>query len=184
MSEHKKSFASRLRALSGALAMLGGAACSSSPPTVPVEVPFGLGRGDESVEFDFRVKETYGYVVELKIFFHKKGDWEDWKKLDPLLGKRFTVGNTLSEVGVPITLRIRVKSIEVKGPPVDFDHTTDRIGFVFANDEYATKRVQMRINDQKLLPGTYRIRVDNLHPVREFADRKVHIEISHAEQGK
>ena len=184
MHETKTSIRSKVRTVLGALLALTCTACTPSPPAVPVEVPFGLGRGDESVEFDFRVKETYGYVVELKIFFHKKGDWEDWKKLDPLLGKRFTVGNTLSEVGVPITLRIRVKSIEVKGPPVDFDHTTDRIGFVFANDEYATKRVQMRINDQKLLPGTYRVRVDNLHPVREFADRKVHIEISHAEQGK
>ncbi len=168
----------------GALLMMACTACNSGPPTVPVEVPFGLGRGDESVEFDFRVKETYGYVVHLKIFFHKKGDWEEWKKLDPLMGDRPAADGSLRNVGVPITLRIRVKSIEVEGPPVDFDRTTDQIGFIDASKEYATKRVQMRINDQKLLPGTYRIRVDNLHPVPEFADRRVHISVNHAEQGK
>ncbi len=60
---------SKLRGFIGALLMMACTACDSGPPTVPVEVPFGLGRGDESVEFDFRVKETYGYVVKLKIFF-------------------------------------------------------------------------------------------------------------------
>lgn len=184
MNEHKKSFASRLRALCGALTMLGGAACSSSPPAVPVEVPFGLGRGDESVEFDFRVKETYGYVVRLKIFFHKKGDPEEWKRVRPLFGERFAADNSLGDVGVPITLRIRVRSIDVRGPSVNFDHTTDRIGFVVASKEAVIKEVQMRINDKKLQPGTYSIRVDNLHPVKEFADRKVHVSVNHAEQGK
>ncbi len=87
-------------------------------------------------------------------------------------------------MGVPITLRIRVKSIEPQSSPLNFDHTTDRIGFVFATKEYALKEVQMRINDQKLPPGIYRIRVDNLHPVPEFADRKVHVSVNHAEQGK
>jgi len=168
----------------GILAVLACTACKSGPPTVPVEVPFGLGRGGESVEFDFRVKETYGYVVKLQIFFHNKEDLEERKRLNALMGGGFSAGKTLGDVGVPITLRIRVKSIEVQGPPVDFDYTTDRIGFVFASEKYALKEVQMRINDQKLQPGIYRIRVDNMHPVPEFADRKVNISVNHAEQGK
>ena len=180
----EKPTSSFLRRMLGSLALLACAACKSSPPTVPVEVPFGLGRGDESVEFDFQVKKTYGYVVMLKIFFHKKGDFEEWKRLDPLMGDRFSASGSLRNVGVPITLRIRVKSIDVEGPPVDFDHTTDRIGFIDASKEYATKQVQMRINDAKLQPGTYRIRVDNLHPVPEFADRKVNLSVNHASQGK
>lgn len=85
---------------------------------------------------------------------------------------------------MPITLRIRVKSIDVQGPPVDFDHTTDQIGFTDASKEFATKEVQMRINNQKLQPGTYHIRVDNLHPVPEFADRTVHLFFLQAWQGK
>jgi hypothetical protein len=184
MHETKTSIRSKLHTVLGALLALTCTACTPLPPAVPVEVPFGLGRGDESVEFDFRVKETYGYVVHLKIFFYKKGDWEEWKKLDPLMGDRPAADGSLRNVGVPITLRIRVKSIEVEGPPVDFDRTTDQIGFIDASKEYATKRVQMRINDQKLLPGTYRIRVDNQHPVPEFADRRVHVSVNHAEQGK
>ena len=180
----EKPTSSFLRRMLGSLALLACAACKSSPPTVPVEVPFGLGRGDESVEFDFRVKEAYGYVVELDIFFRKKGDLDEWKTFRSQLGDRFKVGNSLGNVGVPITLRIRVKSIDVQGQAVDFDHTTDRIGFVDASLEYATKRVQMRINNQKLEPGSYRIRVGNLHAVPEFADRKVRLSIHRAEQGK
>ncbi len=175
---------SKPRGFIGALLMLACAACNSGPPTVPVEVPFGLGRGDESVEFDFRVKETYGYVVRLKIFFHKKADPEEWKRLRPLFGERFAADNSLGDVGVPITLRIRVKSIDVQGPSVSFDHTTDRIGFVVASKEFVTKEVQMLINDQKLQPGIYNMRIDNLRPVKEFADRKVHLSVNHAEQGK
>ena len=177
----------KLRSVFGALSVLVCTACNSSIPTAPIEMPFGLGRGGESVEFDFRVKETYGYVVRLKIFFHNKEEFEDHRARTALidqLGARFAADGSIPFVRVPITLRIRVKSIDVQGPPVDFDHTTDQIGFTDASKEFATKEVQMRINNQKLEPGTYHIRVDNLHPVPDFADRTVHLFLLQAWQGK
>ena len=177
----------KLRRALGLVSVLALAACTSFPPTVPMEMPFGLGKGGESVEFDFRVKETYGYVVRLEFLFHDNegvGSGHARRALIDQLGARFAANDSIPFVRVPITLRIRVKSIEVQGPPVDFDHTTDQIGFVYATKEFAIKEVQMRINNQNLQPGTYHIRVDNLHPVPEFADRIVRISVNHAEQGK
>lgn len=177
----------KLRRALGLLSVLAWTACNSSPPTAPIEMPFSLGQGGESVEFDFRVKETYGYVVRLKIFFHNKEESEDRHARTALidqLGDSFAADGSIPFVRVPITLRIRVKSIEVQGPPVDFDHTTDQLGLIDASKEFATKQVQMRLNNQKLQPGTYHIRVDNLHPVPEFADRSVNLFLLHAWQGK
>ncbi len=172
----------KLRRALGVLSVLAWTACTSFPPTVPIEMPFGLGKGGESVEFDFRVKEMYGYVVNLEIFFNGDAPGE-WKKLRSQLGEGIHADGSIGQVGVPVTLRVRVQSIEIQGPPVDFDQTTDKIGFVVADKNFATKRV-LKINNQKLQPGTYHIRVDNLHPVPEFADRIVRISINHAEQGK
>ena len=163
------------------------AGCQPSLPTPPVSVPFGLGKGGESVEFDFRVKDTYGYVVELEFLFKDLKEFEDdqtRKALIDQLGARFSADGSIPFVRVPITLRIRVNSIDVEGPPVNFDYTTDQIGFTVASKEFASKQVQMRINDQKLQPGIYRIRVENLHPVPQFADRKVRLAIHYAYQGK
>lgn len=180
-------FHKRLLRICGAMSMVLTTACNSHPPTVPIEKPFGLGQGGESVEFDFRVKEAYGHVVNLDIFFRKIDNLEEWKKewkeLEPLLGDRIHPDDSVNQAGVPITLRVRVKSIEVQGPPVDFDQTTDKLGFVDASKKFATKRV-LKINNKKLEPGIYHIRVDNLHPVPEFADRTVRISIHHANQGK
>ena len=176
----------KLRRALGLVSVLALAACTSFPPTVPMEMPFGLGKGGESVEFDFCVKKTYGHVVRLEFLFHKEEleDRHARRALMDQLGARFAANDSIPFVRVPITLRIRVKSIEVQGPPVEFDHTTDQIGFVYASEKFAMKEVQMRINNQKLQPGTYHIHVDNLHPVPEFADRTVRIAISYAEQGK
>lgn len=171
----------------GVLSVFFCTACNPSLSSVSIDKPFGLGRGGESVEFDFRVKETYGYVVRLKVYFHNPKEFEDHRARTELinqLGARFAADGSIPFVRVPIALRIRVKSIEVQGPPVDFDLTTDQIGFVDAFKEFATKEVQMRINNQKLQPGTYHIRVDNLHPVPEFADRTVRLALHHASQGK
>ena len=173
--------------LSSVLIGLGLVSCKPSLPTPPVTVPFGLGKGGESVEFDFRVKETYGYVVELEFLFKDIKEFEDHQAAEALieqLGARFSADGSIPFVRTPITLRIRVNSIDVEGPPVNFDHTTDQIGFTYASKEFASKRVQMRINDQKLQPGIYRIRVDNLYPVPQFADRKVRLAIHYANQGK
>lgn len=161
--------------------------CKPSLPTPTLKVPFGLGKGGESVEFDFRIKETYGYVVGLEFLFKDIKEFEDHqarKALIEQLGASFSADGSIPFVRVPITLRMRVKSIEVEGPPVDFDYTTDQIGFTSASKEFASKRVQMLLNDQKLQPGIYHIRVDNLHPVPQFADRSVNLAIYYAEQGK
>lgn len=161
--------------------------CQPSLPTPPVKVPFGLGKGGESVEFDFRVKDTYGYVVGLDFLFKDIKEFQDKQAREALidqLGARFAADGSIPFVRVPITLRIRVNSIDVEGPPVNFDHTTDQIGFTYASKEFASKQIHMRINAQKLQPGTYRIRVDNLYSVPQFADRSVNLTIHYANQGK
>ena len=171
------------RCVLGAVPVLFAAACGSSIPAVPVEKAFGLGQGGESVEFEFRVKKTYGHVVNLDIYFHNSSDLLERKALIDQLGERIFADGTVGDVGVHITLRVRVKSIEVQGPPLDFDQTTDKLGFINASKNHASKRV-LQIGNQKLQPGTYHIRVDNLHPVPEFADRKVRVALHHANQGK
>lgn len=180
-------FHKRLLRICGAMSMVLTSACNSHPPVVPVEMPFGLGQGGESVEFEFRVKEAWGHVVRLKFFYRNQEESNDRRASAALieqLGSGFAADGSLPFVRVPITLRIRVKSIDVNGPSVDFDHTTDQIGFLNASKEFANKQVQMLINNQKLQPGTYHIRVDNLHPVPEFADRSIHIVVLQAWQGK
>lgn len=173
----------KMRCAFGTLTALLLTACGSPVPTVPVEKPFSLGQGGESVEFEFRVKETYGYLVNLEIFFHNVDDLRERKVLIDQLGEGIFADGSIGNVGVPITLRVRVKSVEVQGPPVDFDQTTDKLGFVGASKNFVTKRV-LKINNQKLQPGTYHIHVENLHPVPEFADRAVRISVHYAEQGK
>ena len=161
--------------------------CQPSLPTPTVKVPFSLGKGGESVEFDFRVKDTAGYVVGLEFLFKDEKEYEDKRAADALiskLGGRVSADGSSPSVRVPITLRIRVKSIDVEGPPVNFDHTTDQIGFTYASKEFASKRVQMLINNQPLQPGTYHIRIDNVHSVPEFADRSVRLGIYYAHHGK
>jgi len=172
-----------MRCALGAVTTLLVAACGSSAPTVPVEKPFGLGKGGESVEFDFRVKETYGYRVELHLLFHNADDLREREALIDQLGERIFADGSIGKVGVPISLRVRVKSIEVQGPPVNFDQSTDKLGFVDASKNFATKEV-LKISNQKLQPGVYHMRVDNLHPVPQFADRAVRISIQYSEQGK
>ena len=167
----------------GALTALLVTACGSSVPAVPVEKPFALGKGGESVEFDFQVKETYGYRVKLHVFFRHSDDLRERKALIDQLGERSVANGTIGNAGVPISLRVRVTSIEVQGPPVDFDQTTGKLGFIDASKDFATKEV-LKISNQKLLPGTYHIRVDNLHPVPEFADRAARISVHYDEQGK
>jgi hypothetical protein len=176
-----------LRRVLGALSIVTMAACNEYPPLAPIEKPFGLGRGDESVEFDFRVTETHGHIVYLQIYFlddeilsNSEGRQALINQLKPSL--------TDIEAGyppnIPITLRIQVKSISGDGPSVDFDHITEKIGFRFAREEFAIKQVAMEINGQKLLPGIYRIRVENLKPVPEFAKRKVQISVAKSYYGK
>ncbi len=169
--------------------LIGATVVGSQPllPIPPVSVPFGLAKGGESVEFYFRVKDTYGYMVGLDFLFKDIKEFEDKRAAEALiaqLGARFSADGSIPFVRVPITLRIQVKSIDVEGPPVNFDYTTDQMGFIDASKEFASKQVQMRINNQKLQPGIYRIRVDNLYSVPQFADRKVNLTIHYAYQGK
>ena len=161
--------------------------CQPSLPTPPVKVPFGLGKGGESVEFDFRVKDASGYVVELEFLFKETEGLDNpiaRKELMYQLGARFAANESTPVARVPITLRIRVNSIDVNGPPVNFDHTTDQLEFTSAYKEFAPTRVKMRINNQSLQPGTYHIRVDNLHPVPQFSGRSVRLAIHYAHHGK
>lgn len=63
------------------------------PPTPTLKVPFGVGKGGESVEFDFRIKETYGYVVGLEFLFKDIKEFEDERAAEALiaqLGARFS----------------------------------------------------------------------------------------------
>lgn len=176
-------FNQTLHRLCAALSVLICTACNSAPQTAPIEKPFGLGRGDESVEFDFRVKEEYGYDVDLKIFANLV-DQKEWDKLRPQLGDRIFADGSTGDVGAPITLRVRLQSISVKGSEVKYDQTTDKIPFINTGPDFASKRVIHMLNDKKLQPGTYRIRIDNLHSVPEFADRIIHIFVRPSEQGK
>lgn len=162
-------------------------ACNAYPPLTPIEKPFGLTQGGESVEFDFRVEEVHGFRLSLHIYFLDKDEFNNnvrREKFIKQLKPRAYVDGSLDEINTPIFLRIRVKSLKVDGPVVDFDQTTDQIGFEFATKEYGEKEVLMEINKQKLLPGTYRIRVDNVKPVPEFAGRRVQIVIRKAWYGK
>ena len=128
--------------------------CQPALPTPTLKVPFSLGKGGESVEFDFRVKETYGYVVGLEFLFKDIKEFEDHQAAEALieqLGASFSADGSIPFVRTPITLRMRVKSIEVEGPPVDFDYTTDQIGFTYASKEFASRtsvcRAFCKLND-------------------------------------
>jgi len=174
----------KLRRALAALSVLLSSACNASPPEVPVEVPFGLGKGGESVEFDFKVKRQYGYDVDLKIFFYDKESLNEQKALIKQLGEGIFADGSIGDVGIPISLRVRVQSVDVQGPLVDYTLINDRIPFRNVGAGFASKRAVFRINDQKLYPGIYRIRIDNLHAVPEFANRKINIFVRSSTQGK
>ena len=161
--------------------------CKPSLPTPPVKVPFGLGKGGESVEFDFRVTDTSGYVVELEFLFKETEGLDNpsaRKAFMYQLGARFAANESTPVARVPITLQIRVNSIDVNGPPVNFEHITDQLEFTSAYKEFVPTRIKMLINNQPLQPGSYHIRVENLYPVPQFSDRKVRLAIHYDHHGK
>jgi Domain of unknown function (DUF5625) len=151
------------------MSMFGLAACDDDKaPTVPVEIPFDMGKVEQtwSQVFTIKEKEPLTYTVDLTFSYERKKNKEDnieeSQKLYKLLGLSYDAQNQPIYGGVPLTMQITVT--RVRDQAVMLKQTTKNPkSFPGAGGRYA------RIGEIKLEPGVYKVDLRYLEGAPQLA---------------
>jgi hypothetical protein len=132
---------------------------------LPVEVPFALDKGGETVEVKIVIPEStykFGYVFGLGFVVNRK-DPNDSPRVLKLTGDgtKNNYSGAYENPGVPLKVRLEIESLEKEGNPYKLDREVAEIPKFSARE----MSIDKRIADIRLGPGVYWVRVTNLSAV-------------------
>jgi len=167
----------------GLLSVVGMTACAEQSTILkpPLEIPFSLDKGDEVAEFEIHIIEKQTYTFGLGFYFNINDPNDSWRvlKLTGTSSKDSHTGEYV-DLGVPLKLRLQIKSKDENISYFDFDKMESKIG----NYAAGGKSFDKKIANILLEPGSYKVRLINLIAAPAMQGTLIKIHIRRAYLGK
>lgn len=165
----------------GLSTLLGITACAKQPkiPKPPIEIPFSLDKGAESVEVEFRITEKQTFTFGLGFYFNNKDEGSRVLKLVGTAGRNKKTGEYV-DLGIPLKMKLKIQSIGKSDLPFNFEKTETRI----PQYSSAANRFNKKIADIRLEPGLYKVNLENLLQAPSMQGIPIKFHIRRAYLGK
>lgn len=173
----------RLRLWLCALALspwLAACAASDGARKIPLEVPFALDTGGETVELLVSIPERHSYTFGIGFMVNRKIP-DDSTRVLALIGPvtRDATGKYV-EHAVPLRVRLEIESVKAEGVPYRFEQEVSELPLYAGPYE----QYQNRIAAVALDPGRYRVKVTNLLAAPPLQGTPINFHIRHYRFGK
>jgi hypothetical protein len=145
--------------------------CAAAGPRPPIRLPFAVHQTGATVSSEVRIVKNGAYRYPFFLIFPFK-DNEERERVRKLVGGpgRYKNGQ-FAEPGIPINLKITISIIEPSGERILSEQEVFTVG-IEATDVHCFIR-EIEQHKFRMSPGLYRVTVENLKGIPEFADIKV-----------
>ena len=145
--------------------------CATTGPRPPIRLPFAVHQTGATVSSEVRIVKHGAYRYPFFLIFPFKGN-EERERIRKLLGSsRHTNDGKYVEPGIPINLKITISIIEPSGERILSEQEVSAVGIQTTSVSGFMREIEQ--HKFRMPPGLYRVTVENLKGIPEFADIKV-----------
>ncbi len=146
-------------------------ACEASGPKPPIRLPFAVHKTGATISTEVRITKHGAYRYPFFLIFPFK-DNEERKHIRKLVGSgAHNYYGKYVEPGIPIHLKITISKIDSSGEHILSEKEVSTVGIQSMDPNHFAREIEQ--HKFKMSPGLYRVTVENLKGIPEFADIKV-----------
>lgn len=146
----------------------------------PLALAFSLDKGAEVIEIEIRIVEKQIYTFGLGFMYDTNVAHDSDRVLALINDTRNPVTHKYTNLGVPLTVRLRVQSLDADIPTVVFEKVESEI------ERYAGGfgSYEKKIANINLEPGHYKVRIENILAAPALQGTSTNFHIRRAYLGK